>query len=73
MEAIRPQYYKNELQPVCIDKPTLDKVLDDLRAAINHGLGCIISDCPLPDPTDPSAFHHIFYGSLGRPSFSILL
>lgn len=65
MTTERPQYFENKLQPVTIDRPTLLKVLDELRAAVRRGVELIEATCPPPEPADEKAFGTIFNGSLG--------
>jgi hypothetical protein len=66
MASTRPQFYPNTLQPLSIDKSTLQDTLNDLRAAIRRGVDLINSSYPPPDPSDPTRFGTIFNGNLGK-------
>ena len=62
---MRPQYFKNGLEPVDIDKQSLSNALAELRAAVRRAVDLIKSKCPSPDPNDHEAFGTIYNGSLG--------
>ncbi|KAI9831598.1 MAG: hypothetical protein M1838_005717 [Thelocarpon superellum] len=61
----RPQYFQNKLRPVAVDKAGLVKALEELRAAIRHGLQLLEAEYPAPNQADRQAFGTIFNGSLG--------
>jgi hypothetical protein len=62
MPANRPQYYRNELDSLKIDKATLLNVLKEFQSAVIHGTQLIQSNCPVPDI---SKYGSIFSGTPG--------
>ncbi|KAK9482880.1 hypothetical protein V1527DRAFT_454615 [Lipomyces starkeyi] len=62
MPTQRPQYYRNTLQPISIDKATLLKTLKDLRLAVRHGTELIQTGSSPPDHLDSGG---IFNGTPG--------
>lgn len=60
-----PQYFKNTLEPVDLDKEALLDILAQLQASIRRGIEQIQSECPPPDPHDQRGFGSIYNGSLG--------
>ena len=66
MATTLPPYFKNTLEPVDINKASLDNALAELRAAVKRGVDLIETDWPPPNETDQDAYGDIFNGSLGR-------
>ncbi|KAK9384245.1 hypothetical protein V1515DRAFT_542261, partial [Lipomyces mesembrius] len=65
----RPQYYRNTLEPIRIDKATLLKTLEDLRLAVRHGSDVIQTGRPQPDHWDGGG---LFNGTLGSIALAFL-
>ncbi|KAK2760701.1 hypothetical protein FQN54_001936 [Arachnomyces sp. PD_36] len=60
-----PQYYKNTLQPVDLDKEALLDTLAKLQTSIRHGIELIQTECPPPDPREERGPGTVYNGSLG--------
>ncbi|KAK9489754.1 hypothetical protein V1508DRAFT_442406 [Lipomyces doorenjongii] len=52
MATQRPQYYRNTLQPIRIDRETLLKTVNDLRQAVRYGSDLIQTGMPQSDDWD---------------------
>lgn len=63
MEATRPQFYPNTLQPLEISKANLESVLQELQLAIKNSVDIIAKNCQRP--TDASAYGNIYSGTPG--------
>lgn len=61
----RPQFYKNNLQSIDIDKHNLVKALADLRAAVVQGVEIIEASYPPPDPAEEKSYGSVCDGHLG--------
>jgi hypothetical protein len=62
MPTNNPQYYRNELDPLRIDKGTLLNILKELQSAVIHGTQLIQSNCHVPDIPN---YGSIFSGTPG--------
>ncbi|KAL1968910.1 hypothetical protein VTN77DRAFT_1271 [Rasamsonia byssochlamydoides] len=63
MPASRPQYYKNTLQPIEINKANLKQALKELQLAVKQGTEVVRAGCP--SPVDPSNYGSIYSGTPG--------
>lgn len=61
-----PQYFKNDLVPVKINRESLQNTLIDLQEAVRRGIELIKANSPPPDVTDSQAFGSIYNGDLGE-------
>ncbi|KAF3480129.1 uncharacterized protein GIQ15_05476 [Arthroderma uncinatum] len=60
-----PQYFKNDLYLVPVDKVSLRNTLSELRAAIVCGFALIKANSPAPDINDTKAFGSLYNGDNG--------
>jgi hypothetical protein len=68
MAATLPQFHKNNLQPVEIERLELRDVLLILQAAVRRGVDLLKSERPVPDPASDATYGSISHGDLGRSS-----
>ncbi|EEQ28771.1 conserved hypothetical protein [Microsporum canis CBS 113480] len=60
-----PQFFKNDLYLVPIDKVSLQSTLNELREAITRGFALIKANSPTPDINDTRAFGSLYTGDNG--------
>ncbi|KAL1988189.1 hypothetical protein VTN96DRAFT_719 [Rasamsonia emersonii] len=63
MPTSRPQYYKNTLQPVEINRTNLKRILKELQLAVKQGTEVVRAGCP--SPVDPFDYGSIYSGTPG--------
>lgn len=61
-----PQYFKNDLCLVPIDKESLQNTLTELREAIVRAFALLKANSPAPDINDTKAFGSLYTGDNGR-------
>ena len=60
-----PQYFKNDLCLVPIDKASLQNTLTELREAIVRAFALLKANSPTPDINDTKAFGSLYTGDNG--------
>lgn len=63
MATARPQFYPNTLQPLQINKASLENTLGELQLAVKNGAGVVLKNSPRP--TDPSQQGNMYSGISG--------
>jgi hypothetical protein len=64
MAAPLPQYHENTLQPVDIEKPVLQDVLNSLQLAVHRGVH-LLKERPVPERVSDATYGSISHGDLG--------
>ncbi|WEW55847.1 hypothetical protein PRK78_001280 [Emydomyces testavorans] len=73
MASIKPQYFKNNLRLIRVDKETLSEALSELRKAVAQGVTVISANAKVPDASDNHEFGTIYNGHLGIVLMSLRL
>lgn len=71
MANVKPQFWRNDLKVIGLERETLERVLLEFREAVRCGIALVSERSEAPDINDAHVSGTIYNGDLGKLVFSV--